>query len=54
MSNFTQVYEDIHRFKTEFGASGVMLARKALTNPSIFSGRMLPMDEVVIISQYVS
>jgi tRNA-dihydrouridine synthase 2 len=41
-------YEDIEHFREQTGASSVMVARKAFTNPSIFRQEgMLGMDEEI-------
>uniref|UniRef100_A0A0N5ASU3 DRBM domain-containing protein n=1 Tax=Syphacia muris TaxID=451379 RepID=A0A0N5ASU3_9BILA len=42
-------YDDIEEFRTQCGASSVMVARKALTNPSIFrkSGILASMEEEI-------
>lgn len=41
-------YEDIEKFRTETGASSVMVARAAEHNPSIFREEgLLPIDEVI-------
>ena len=41
-------HEDIERFREQTGASSVMIARKAFTNPSIFRKEgLLEMDEEI-------
>ena len=44
-----RTFDDIERFREECGAAGVMIARTALYNPSIFRrDGILPIENVIV------